>query len=204
MPGGPHDATARHPFNDVERWVKVFDAPERDAWQKPADLTAALKIRPGMVVADLGAGTGYFLNYLSKAVGPAGAVLAIDTEPEMVAHIGRRVREAGVTNVIPVLAQPEEPFLPPGRVDRVLIVDTYHHIDDRLNYFARMRDALAPAGRVVIVDYHKRPLPVGPPVEHKLPREHVLDEMRQAGWRLASEHDILPYQYFLTFEPAPH
>jgi SAM-dependent methyltransferase len=200
----PHDATADHPFTGAERWARIFDDPERDEWQKPSEVAEALQMRPGMIVADLGAGTGYFLSYLSKAVGSSGIVLAIDTEPDMLEHLGGRVREAGSSNVVPVLALPADPFLPQGRVDRVLIVDTYHHIDDRLNYFRRMRDALAPDGQVAIVDFFKKPLPVGPPVEHKLARDFVLDEMRAAGWRLAREPEILPYQYFLIFEPAPH
>ena len=117
-------------------------------------------------------------------------------------HLGRRARKDGLTNVLPVLGLNDEPFLPKGRVDRVLIADTYHHIDDRLVYFRRMREALAPGGSVAVVDFHKRPLPVGPSLEHKLSRDHVLEEMLKAGWRLADEKTFLPYQYFLIFEPA--
>jgi SAM-dependent methyltransferase len=198
----PHDATAHHSFAEVEKWVKVFDDPERDEWQKPAEVAAALDLKPGMVVADLGAGTGYFERHLSKAVRPGGIVLAIDTEPEMVEHIGKRTRGINLDNVVPVLAAQDDPFLPRGRVDRVLIVDTYHHIDGRLEYFRAMRDALTPDGRVAIVDFHKKPLPVGPPPEHKLPRDFVVDEMKQAGWILADEKTFLPYQYFLIFAPV--
>ncbi len=200
-PHDSHDATTRHPFTGIEKWVKVFDDPERDAWQKPAEVAAALDLKPGMVVADLGAGTGYFEGHLSRGVSPAGIVLAIDTEPEMVEHIGKRCRGVNLPNVVPVLAAPDDPYLPRGRVDRVLIVDTYHHIDARLDYFRGMRDALTPGGRVAIVDFHKKPLPVGPPPEHKLTREFVVDEMKQAGWRLADEKTFLPYQYFLIFAP---
>src|SRR5207249_4628871 len=154
--------------------------PGRDEWQKPEGVVAALGLRPGMIVADLGAGTGYFERYLAKAVAPGGIVLAVDTEPVMVLHIGRRAAGGGLDNVVPVLAEPDDPFLPRGKVDRVLIVDTYHHVDDRLEYFRRLRGGLAPGGRVAVIDFHKRPLPVGPPVEHKLAREFVVDEMKQA------------------------
>jgi ubiquinone/menaquinone biosynthesis C-methylase UbiE len=202
---GRHDATSDHPFTDPERWAKRFDAPERAAWQKPAEVAAALEIEPGMVVADIGAGTGYFLEHLSRKAGLRGMVLAIDTEAEMVAHMGRRMNDSGVTNVVPVLALPGDPFLPPGRVDRILIVDTYHHIDDRLGYFRRLRDTLTPGGRLAIIDFLKKPLPVGPPPDHKLERAFVLEEMVEAGWRLADEKkDLLPYQYFLIFEPLAH
>ena len=201
-PADSDDATSHHPFDDVERWAKLFDDPTRDDWQKPVETVAALGLRPGMIAADLGAGTGYFESHLSRAVGPAGVVLAIDPEPKMVEYLARRARKDGLSNVIPVLGLNEEPFLPKGRVDRVLIADTYHHIDDRLQYFGKMRGALAPGGKVAVVDFHKRPLPVGPPPEHKLAREHVLAEMQEAGWRLADEKTFLPYQYFLIFEPA--
>jgi predicted methyltransferase len=197
------DATARHPFDDAQRWAKVFDDPGRDAWQKPNEVIAAMGIRPGMMVADIGAGTGYFTAHLSRAVGPEGTVLAIDPEPEMVKHLGQRAHKDRLRNVLPVLGMFEDPFLPRGHVDRVLIVDTYHHIDDRLDYFGRMRRDLAPGGRLVIVDFHKRPLPVGPPPEHKLEREQVVREMEAAGWRLDGEITTLPYQYVLIFDPAP-
>ena len=201
---GPHDATAHHPFTGVEKWTKIFDDPKRDEWQKPQQVVAALALKPGQIVADLGAGTGYFERQLSKAVAPGGIVLAIDTEPEMVQHLGERARKETTPNVVPVLALPEDPFLPPGRVDCVLIVDTYHHLDDRLDYFRRMQDSLAPGGRVAVVDFHKRDMPVGPPLQHKLAREFVVDEMKEAGYLLADEKTFLPYHYFLIFRPGTH
>jgi SAM-dependent methyltransferase len=197
-----HDATTHHGFEDAERWAKIFDAPDRDDWQKPALVIEGLALKPGMIVADLGAGTGYFEAHLSKAIDPGGLVLAIDPEPEMLRYLGRRALKDGLGNVLPILGLPADPFLPRARVDRVLVVNTYHHIDDRLAYFGRVRATLAPDGRVAIVDFHKRPLPVGPPPEHKIERQVVVDEMVQAGYRLADEKTTLPYQYFLIFQPA--
>ena len=197
----PHDAPVHHPFTGVEKWTRIFDDPKRDEWQKPQEVVAALGLKPGQIVADLGAGTGYFEKRLSKAIAPGGIVLAIDTEPEMVRHLGERALQEGTANVVPVLALPQEAFVPPGRADCVLIVDTYHHIDDRVRYFRRMKETLAPGGRIVVIDFHKRPLPVGPPPEHKLPREFVVDEMKQAGYRLEDEKTFLPYHYFLFFKP---
>ena len=200
--GVSHDATVKHPFDDPRRWAEVFDDPARGEWQKPAEVVRALALKPGMVAADLGAGTGYFESHLSGAVGAAGMVLAIDTEPSMVGYLAQRAVREKLANVVPVLALPADPFLPPGRVDRVLIVDTYHHIDARPDYFRRMRQAMARGGKVAIVDFHKRELPVGPPPEHKLEPEFVAHEMQEAGWKLVEQKTFLPYQYFLIFAPV--
>lgn len=199
---GAHDATARHSFEDVEHWTRVFDDPARDAWQKPVQVVAALGLAPGATVADLGAGTGYFSRHLARAVGANGSVLAADTEPALVEHLRRRAEQEGLANVVPILASADDARLPVAASDVVLVVDTWHHIDDRVAYARRLAAALKPGGRVAIVDWQKRELPVGPPLDHKLAREQVIDEMSQAGYRLATEPDLLPYQYFLVFTPA--
>ncbi len=196
------DATVRHRFDDVAHWTKVFDDPARDAWQKPAEVVAALELRPGATVADVGAGTGYFARHLAAAVGPRGTVLAVDVEPALVEHLRGRAEREGLANLTPVLGSADNPRLPAGKVDLVLLVDTYHHIDDRIDYARRLRAALAPGGRVAIIDWQKRELPVGPSVEHKLEREQIVGEMAAAGYRLVAEPDLLPYQYFLIFAPG--
>jgi ubiquinone/menaquinone biosynthesis C-methylase UbiE len=195
----PHDATVHHPFDDPTYWSKVFDDPGRAAWQKPQELVAALRLQPGQRVADLGAGTGYFSRLLSAAVGADGTVFAVELEPNLVTHLRDRAEREGTRNVVPVLASAGDPRLPVGLLDVVLIVDTYHHVDDRITYFRSLRRALSPSGRVAIVDWHKRPLPVGPEMEHKLARETVVEEMTEAGYRLVDEPSMLPYQYFLVF-----
>ena len=197
-----HDATSRHPFDDVEKWVEIFDDPERAEWQKPADVVVALGLKPGQRVADLGAGTGYFSRFLAEAVGPQGRVYAIDTEPEMVEHLARRAERERTLQVDAVLAEPDDPGLPEEGVDLVLVVDTYHHIDDRVHYLERLAKRLRPSGSVAIIDFQKRKLPIGPPPEHKLARETVIDEFDEAGFRLREEPELLPYQYFLIFEPG--
>ena len=193
-----HDATSHHPFDNAAYWASVFDDPKRDNWQQPDAVVAALGLRPGMWVADLGAGTGYFSRRLAQAVSP-GVVFAVETEPNLVTHLRGRAEQEATDNVIPVLGSSANPRLPPAALDLVLIVDTYHHIDDRLTYFRRLRGVLKPDGRVAIIDWHKRPIPEGPPPEHKLAREVVVDEMQQSGWRLASEPTVLSNQYFLIF-----
>lgn len=198
-----HDATSNRTFDDVEHWTSVFDDPERDAWQKPAELVTALGLERQDRVADIGAGTGYLLSYLSKAVGPTGAVLAVDTEPTLVAHMRDRAEKQKLANVTPILGSKDNPRLPDGSVDLILILDTFHHIGDRLNYARGLQTTLRPGGRVAIIDWQKRELPVGPKGPHKLPREHVVGEMTEAGYALVGEPDLLPYQYFLIFEPKP-
>jgi len=196
-----HDATSHRRFDDPAYWSKVFDDPARAEWQKPAEVAAALGLRPGQTVADLGAGTGYFTGPLADVVGPSGTVLAVDVEPNLVAYLRQRAAREHLTNVRVVLAAAHDPRLPAAGVDAVLVVDTYHHIDDRIAYFRRLQRALRPHGRVAVVDWHKRPMPVGPEMDHKLAREQVVDEMQAAGYRLVDEPTFLPYQYFLVFEP---
>ncbi len=197
----PFTATpgSRHDFADVEQWRKIFDDPARDAWQKPRELVTALDLRPGMWVADLGAGTGYFSRWLDAAVAPDGAVFAVETEPNLVAYLRTRAERERTRTLIPVLASTDDPRLPPHAFDLVLIVDTYHHLDARRAYLQRLGVALKPAGRIAIVDWEKRDLPVGPPAEHKLAREEVVAEMRTAGYALVDEPRILPHQYVLVF-----
>ena len=193
-------ATTEHGFEDVEHWVSVFDDPERDAWQKPGEVVAALGLRPGDVVADVGAGTGYFNPYWSRAVGSGGAVLAVDVEPRLVAHLRDRAEREGTRNVVPILGSADDPRLPPGAVDVAVLVNTYHHIDRRRDYFRRFGRFLAPGGRLVIVDWRADgEVPVGPPPEHRLPAERVAEELGTAGFVPVGGVDFLPYQYIRIF-----
>ena len=199
--GPAHDATIHHSFDDVEKWVKVFDDPGRDAWQKPDAVIAAVGVTEGMTVADLGAGTGYFSVRLAAAVGKNGRVLAIDVEPKLVDHMKERAAKAQLAQLVPVLAPTDDPKLPAKGVDLVVIVDTWHHIDDRLHYLAKLAAGLAPGGRVAVVDFKKGDFPVGPPDAHKLTPEAVVAEFEGSGWTLAKSWDELPYQYVRVFTP---
>ncbi len=202
---GPEDehyqATSDRKFDNVEYWKKVFDDPEREKWQRPVELVAALSLVPGMTVADVGAGTGYFSRHLSEAVGASGSVLAVDVEPNLVSYLRGRAEAEGTQNVIPVLGSRDNPRLPAHSVDMILIVDTYHHVDDRFHYLRRLKQALTPNGRIAIVDWKKGKRPVGPKEEsHKVARDQVVGEMTGAGYELVEEPDILPHQYYLIFQ----
>jgi SAM-dependent methyltransferase len=200
---GSGHATVKHRFPGVEKARAMYDAPGRDEWQKPEALVKALRLSPGDRVADLGAGTGYFERHLAAAVGERGQVFAVEVEPALVGAIRARAEKEKTANVTPVLGSFDNPRLGRDSLDLVLIVDTYHHIDDRRGYFERLRGTLRDGGRVAIVDFEKRPLPVGPGVDHKLDKPVVIAEMTAAGYRLDQDLDeLLPYQYLLVFSPA--
>ncbi len=197
-----HPGPAQHRFDDAEQWARVFEDPGRDEWQKPDKVIAALKIPDGAArVADIGAATGYFPVRIARAH-PEATVYGVDLEPDMVAYLAERARREGLSNLQAVQGEPADPRLP-GAVDVILLVDTYHHIEDRPAYFEKLRKQLRPGGRVAIVDF-KLGAAIGPPDEHKLPPEQVNVEMGQAGYELRETHDFLPHQYFLIFEPVIH
>ena len=193
----PH--THQHAFKDAERWAHVFDDPARDAWQKPHEVIQALALTPDARVADLGAGTGYFSARLANML-PKGRIYAADLEPDMVRHLGERAKREGLANLVPVAAAPDDARLP-ERVDLVLLVDVYHHIEARVRYFEKLRASLRPGGRVAIIDF-RLDAPVGPPRAARVAPELVKAEMKRAGFVSSAKHEFLPYQYFLVFRPA--
>ena len=193
-----HGQGLHHGFSDASSWAATFDEPDRDSWQKPDEVIRALSLPPNARVADLGAGTGYFTVRLARAL-PAGKVYGVDVEPDMVRYLEERARKDSLPNVTGVLAAPDDPKLPEP-VDLVLVVDTYHHIDDRPAYFARLRRKLLPGGRVAVVDF-RRGQPMGPPDQHKIPPEQLKQEMREAGYAVSAEYSFLPNQYFVVFTP---
>ena len=186
-----------HRFEHAEQWAPRFDDPSRDAWQKPKDVVEAMEIQPGMTVADVGAGTGYFEPWLSRAVGESGTVLALDVEPDMVRYLNERAAREHLANVRPALAAMDDPKLPAGAVDRVLIVDTWHHIPDREAYAAKLRGGLKVGGRVFVVDF-KLEAKHGPPPQHRLAAEQVARELTAGGLSARIAPTSLPEQYIVV------
>lgn len=183
-----------HRFGKAEKWVPIFDDPARDAWQKPDVVISALAIEQGMTVADVGAGTGYFTSHLARAVGTSGTVLAVDIEPDMVRYLGERAAREGAPQVKPQLATPEDPRLPAASLDRILVVDTWHHIPDRVAYATKLAAALKPGGFVLVVDYTMK-TSKGPPRSRRLEPATVADELTAAGLRASTVEAGLPDQY---------
>jgi predicted methyltransferase len=187
-----------HRFERAQDHVAGLENPERDAWQKPGHVISLMQIQPGMTVADIGAGTGYFLSYLSRAVGPGGKVLGLDIEPDMVRYMKERAARENLTNVEARKVATDDPGLAPGSVDRVLIANTWHHIPARPAYAARLATALAPGGVIYIVDFHMD-AEHGPPRDHRLEAKAVVAELEAAGLEaeIVARED-LDEQYVVT------
>ncbi|HYV48736.1 MAG TPA: class I SAM-dependent methyltransferase [Myxococcaceae bacterium] len=180
---------------DLEHFVAKLEDPERLEWQKPDEVLDALKLGPDSVVGEIGAGSGFFTLRLARRV---RHVYAVDAEPQLLGVLRDRLQQAAVRNVTPVLGMPERSLLPAGACDLALMVDTLHHLPDRAAYLRELAAALRPGGRIAVVDWHRRELPVGPAMEHKVAREDALLAGEQAGLALVDEATFLPYQYLLV------
>jgi ubiquinone/menaquinone biosynthesis C-methylase UbiE len=126
-------------------------------------------------------------------------VYAVDIDPAMILHLNRRVRDGRIPNLQTILAAPDDPLLAEGSVDLFFICDTWHHIDGQPSYLALLKKMLRPGGRVVMIDFQKKELPLGPPLAMKIAREDLIKQLEGSGFALAREHTFLPYQYFLIF-----
>ncbi len=196
---GAHGGRGRH-FHDPKEWTKRWDSPTRKKWQRPDEVVALLGAVPGDTVADLGTGTGYFLAYLSAATGAGGRVIALDVEDAMVAHVKERVRRDALANVEVRKVPFDSPGLAQGEADRILIVNTWHHIDNRAAYAALLHDALDSCdrpGAVLIVEYTRKSRR-GPPKKIRLDPETVMSELRAGGLEATLLEETLPNQYVVS------
>jgi arsenite methyltransferase len=185
----PHQ---HHPPSSDE-YAKVLEDPSRDEWQKPHDVIMALSLKATDSVADIGAGTGYFARRFANH---AGKVYAVDIDEKLLAIAAKNAPPSLQT----ILSVPDDPRLLPQSVDVVFFCDVLHHIESRPAYYAKLAKALKPGGRIVVIDFHKKDLPVGPPPSMKLSEQEVATELEQAGFAVVQRLDILPYQYFVVFK----
>lgn len=186
-----------------EQVAKSLIAPDRDETQKPEELVQAMELSPGMTVADIGTGAGYMLPFLSQAVGAGGRVLAEDIQDDFLAKARAHAESRHLTNITYIRGSEKDPKLPAGGVDVELALDSYHHYDYPREMLAGLRKGLRPGGRLVIVEYYRRPnaMPNGRAMEHiRLDKPDVIKEVESNGFRLLSQREqIKDSQYMLTF-----
>ncbi len=182
----------QHPPRSAEEYARVLEDPKRDAWQKPHEVLEALSLRPGEAIADLGSGSGYFARRFARH---AAKVYAVDIDRKLL----DKVAAAKLPNLETILAAPDDPRLPAGALDTVFVCNVLHHIENRGSYYPKLARSLKPGGRIVIVDFYDKDLPVGPPRHMKLAEQAVVAELEAAGFGKARSFGFLPYQYFLVF-----
>ncbi len=184
-----------------------LERPERVEEEAPHRLLSALGLQPGQVVADIGAGSGYFTWRMARMVGAAGRVYAVDIQPEMLAILRTNMAARGVTNVVPVLGDEADPRLPEASIDLALMVDVYHEVAEPFELMRRVTAALKPGGRMVFVEYRgeERWIPIKP--LHKMTEAQVRREMQAQDLEWVGNLRGLPRQHILVFRrperPAP-
>jgi ubiquinone/menaquinone biosynthesis C-methylase UbiE len=196
--------SAQHARLFPPEYLGQLEGPDRDAWQRPDQIMDALQIGENSVVADLGAGGGWFTVRLARrAIGPNGKVYAEDIQPQMIESIQRRSIREGLRNVQTVLGTAVDPKLPAGSLDAVLIVDTYHEMEQPVALLRNVAKALKPGGVIGIVNFKKDGGGPGPDMEERVDAEKVIADARAAGLELRKRENFLRYQYLLTFGVPP-
>lgn len=194
-------AAHQHAFDDPAAYARTWEDPARDAWQRPAELVAALQVEPGMTVADIGTGTGYLLPYLSAAAGPEGRVLAVDISPEMLEWVSDRAAREGLDNVETVAATGGASGLAEASVDRAIMINVWHHIEDPAAYAADLHQALRDGGVLFIVESDPAAeQPGGPPARFRLAPEAIVSVLQAAGFRGSVDPFEIDRQYVVRAE----
>lgn len=176
---------------------------EREKEEAPDKALDAIGIEPGMVIADVGSGTGYFTRRMAKRTGPSGKVYAVDIQPRMIEALEQNAKKEGLTNIQGIVSKEDDPLLPPSQVDLILMVDVYHEFANPQVMLRKMRAALKPTGRMVLLEYRKEDPNVPIRLEHKMTVEEVKAEIEPEGFRLDKVVRSLPRQHILIFVPAP-
>lgn len=196
-------ACAHGPW-DIDSYIQALERAERAEYQKPDEVLSTLNIKPGIAIADIGAGSGYFTRRFAQEVGEAGKVFAIDVEQKMLDYNQKEINKLGLSNRTEfILTQPGDPSLQDHSVDLIFFCNAYHHLENHSAYLTKAKSALKTNGRIVIIDFYhdERSGKLSFPKHHLVPKEQVIEHMKQAGLILSKEHTFLPRQYFLEFVP---
>lgn len=172
---------------------------ERENEERPRLAVRLLRLKPGMSVADIGAGSGYYTELLARAVGPSGKVLAVDIQAGMLRLIEERMQREKLANVTPILGLASDPKRPERSIDLALLVDVYHEFADPRAMLRRIRSALRPDGRLVLLEFRKEDPSIPIRLEHKMSVEEARREIEPEGYRLDSVIEDLPWQHILIF-----
>ena len=182
---------------DSKAYIAMLEDPQRDAYQKPMEVIKALGLKEGEVVADIGAGSGWFTVRAAKRVANTGIVYALDINADAVAYIKQRIEKEQLHNVKAIVSKPGDPELPANSIDSVLLLKTYHEVADPVTLLRNLRFSLKPGARVGIIDRD------GNGQDHGVQKAVVIREADEAGYRLLEEHDDLvkgdKMDYFLVF-----
>ena len=186
---------------DYAHWVRVFESPGREIYARRREIVAALRLRPGQRVADVGSGTGLLSLPMARDVGPEGRVYMVDISENFVTNALARARAAGLHNVEGLVNEPRSSGLAPGSVDLVLVCDTYHHFEYPRSMLASLHQALSAGGELVIIDFRRQPGLSSPWImgHVRAGREQVIAEVEAAGFRLLEAPELLRLNYFLRF-----
>ncbi|MEO7133144.1 MAG: methyltransferase domain-containing protein [Vicinamibacterales bacterium] len=201
------DAQRRHPVSG-----RVFapvmgvggagwlERPEREDEEAPSQALDALALKPGMVVADIGAGSGYYSSRIARRVGPSGRVYATDIQPGMIELLNRRIKSEGLANITPVLGGTDDPKLPPNSIDLAIMVDVYHELQDPQIFLQRLKETFRPGGRLVLLEFRKED-PKVPILEvHKMSVAEVRQETEAEGFVLDQVIEVLPWQHLIILK----
>jgi predicted methyltransferase len=187
---------------DIKHFTDVFETESREIFAKRKQIVAACKIKSGMVVADVGAGTGLFTLLFSAEVGDKGKVYAVEIAPKFIEHIEKICKEKGIKNVLEVLGKPDSVELPPESIDLAFICDTYHHFEYPFKTMTSIHRALRPQGRVVLVDFKRIPgISSEWVMNHvRAGKETFTQEIESVGFKVVEEPKLLKENYCLVFE----
>ena len=180
-------------------WLERSEREQEEAPEKALD---AIGITPGMVIADVGCGTGYFTRRMAKRTGAGGKVYGVDIQPRMIESLKKNLASEGITNVEGIVSKEDDPMLPAGAIDLILMVDVYHEFGNPQVMLRKMREALKPTGRMVLLEYRKEDPKVPIRFEHKMTVEEAKAEIEAEGFRLDKVISTLPRQHILVFVPA--